>query len=469
VAIRGEATDGNRYVFDAAQAGAAAIVSELPRPWSREWASVYAGQEVTPREIASRVAWVRVRDARQALATIGANFYRKPAESLTLAGITGTNGKTTTGFLLDSVLRAAGASSGLLGTILYRTPRGAQPAKNTTPESLDLQRFLAEVRDAGGTHTVLEVSSHALAMDRVWGCAFGVAVFTNLTRDHMDYHKTFEHYFASKRKLFEGTGAGAPAVGVVNVDDAYGRELAGLAKRTITYGLGSEADVRARKFASTFFGLEATVETPAGLIELRSPLVGTPNLSNVLATVAAGIGLRLSAEAIRAGIEQLQAVPGRFERVDAGQPFLVVVDYAHTDDALRNLLKTARELGPSSRILTLFGCGGDRDRTKRPLMGEAAGRMSDLVVLTCDNPRTEDPLRIINDVVVGLQKTDVRYLVEPDRRRAIELALANAQPGDIVLLAGKGHETAQILRDRTLPFDDREEAREVLKGLGYGK
>jgi len=467
VAMRGEKTDGNRYVFDAAGRGAAAIVSELPRPWHAKWASVYAGQEITPRDVPAQVAWVQVREARKALAIAGANFYGQPARALELVGITGTNGKTTTAYLVDSVLRAAGASSGLMGTIVYRSPRGAQVAKNTTPESLDLQRFLAEVRDAGGTHAVLEVSSHALAMQRVWGCRFAAAVFTNLTRDHLDFHKNFENYFAAKRSLFEGTGAGAPAVGVVNADDPYGKQLAGMAQRTITYGLENGADVKARKFALSFSGLEFTAQTPAGKMEIRSSLVGKINAYNILATIAAGIGLGLSADAIRAGIAQLEAVPGRFERVEMGQPFLVIVDYAHTDDALRNLLQTTREANPASRIITVFGCGGDRDRTKRPLMGEAAGRMSQLVVLTCDNPRSEDPLRIINDVVVGLQKTEVKYLVEVDRSRAIELAMHNAQPGDIVLLAGKGHETYQILRDRTMDFDDRQEARECLRRMGY--
>jgi UDP-N-acetylmuramoyl-L-alanyl-D-glutamate--2,6-diaminopimelate ligase len=469
VAMRGEKTDGNRYVFDALDRGACAIVSEMPRPWHADWVSVFAGQEVAPRDLPASVAWIQARDARKALATAAANFYGRPAEALQLVGVTGTNGKTTTVYLIDSVLRAAGATSGLLGTIAYRSPRGAQIARNTTPESLDLQRFLSEVRDSGGTHAVLEVSSHALVMERVWGCGFGVAVFTNLTRDHLDFHKTFEQYFAAKRRLFEGTGAGVPAVGVVNSDDAYGKQLVGLAQRTITYGLENGADVKARKFSLSFSGLEFTAQTPAGKLELRSALVGRTNVYNILAAVAVGLALGLDPEAIRAGIAELEGVPGRFEHVDAGQAFLVIVDYAHSDDALRNLLQTTRELNASSRIITVFGCGGDRDRTKRPLMGEVAGRMSDLVVLTSDNPRSEDPLRILNDVVVGVQKTGVKYLVEPNRGRAIELALEQAQPGDIVLLAGKGHETCQVLRERTIEFDDREVARECLRQMGWAE
>ncbi|MBI1749180.1 MAG: UDP-N-acetylmuramoyl-L-alanyl-D-glutamate--2,6-diaminopimelate ligase [Acidobacteria bacterium] len=453
VAIRGEKTDGNRYVTDAVARGARVVLSE----------------QIAPAGLPPAVAWIEVRDARKALATAAANFYGRPAETLKLAGVTGTNGKTTTVFLVDAILRAAGLASGMFGTIRYRTPKGAQAAANTTPESLDLQRFLADVRDAGGTHATLEVSSHALALDRVWGCPFGVAVFTNLTRDHLDFHKTMDAYFAAKRRFFEGTGGGAPAVGVVNTDDPHGKQLAGLAQRTLTYGLLNGADITTKKFALAFSGLEFTAQTPAGKIEIRSPLVGRINVYNILAAAGAGIGLGLSTEAIEQGIRSLECVPGRFARIDEGQPFLVVVDYAHTDDALRNLIQTARELVKTGRIITLFGCGGERDRTKRPLMGEAAGSMSDLVVLSNDNPRGEDPLRIINDAVVGLQKVNAKYVVEPELGRAIEIALEEAREGDIVLLAGKGHETYQVLKDRTIDFDDHEVARAALRQRGYAK
>jgi len=452
-AIYGEKTDGNRFVADAMGRGASVIASELPRPAS---------------DLPRTIEWVQPASARKALATAAANFYGRPAQALKLVGVTGTNGKTTTTYLIDSILRAAGNGTGLLGTIAYRTPRSSRVAKNTTPESLDLQSFLAEVRDAGGTHAVLEASSHALVMDRVWGCRFAAAVFTNLTRDHLDYHKTFEEYFAAKRRLFEGTGAGAPAAGVINTDDAYGKRLVGLAARTVTYGLENGAEVTTKKFALAFSGLEFTAQTPAGKIEVRSRLVGRINLYNILAALGAAIALGISREHIEAGVWQLESVPGRFERIDRGQPYLVVVDYAHTDDALRNLIATARELNPTGRIITLFGCGGDRDRVKRPLMGEVAGSMSDIAVLTSDNPRSEDPLRIINDVVVGLQKTKARYLIEPDRAVALERAFDEARPGDIVLLAGKGHETYQVLRDRTIDFDDREVARQSLRRRGYG-
>jgi len=452
VAIRGEKTDGNKFVADAMARGAVAVLSE----------------EKIPGGIPAEFPWIQIADARKALAITGANYYARPAEILKLIGITGTNGKTTTSYLVDSILRAAGCQVGLLGTIGYRLVGQPLPAPNTTPESLDLQKYLAQIVSAGGTHAVLEASSHALAMERLWGCPFAVAIFTNLTRDHLDYHKTLEEYFAAKRRLFEGTGAQPPAVAVINRDDEYGQKLFGLASRTLTYGLEPGADITARKPALTLSGIELTAETPAGKIEIRSKLVGRPNVYNILAAIGAGVALNLSNEVIAMGIAQLPAVPGRFERIDAGQPFLVVVDYAHTDDALRNLLATARELNPDGRIITLFGCGGDRDRTKRPLMGEVAGRASDIVVLTSDNPRSEDPLLIINDAIVGAQRTNAKLFIEPDRQKAIERALDEARAGDIVLLAGKGHETYQVLRDRTIEFDDRAVAHRILSQRGYG-
>jgi UDP-N-acetylmuramoyl-L-alanyl-D-glutamate--2,6-diaminopimelate ligase len=454
-ALRGEKTDGAKFVGEALRRGAIAVASEEPRPDG----------------IPSQLTWIELASGsgRRGLARAAANFYRHPADGLQLIGVTGTNGKTTTTFLVDSILREAGFKTGLIGTTEHRTPKRTRAAANTTPESLDLQEMFAEIRDSGGTHAVLEASSHALAMERLWGCHFGVAIFMNLTRDHMDYHKTFDDYFAAKKILFEGTGSGAPGVGVINVDDPYGARLTGLARRTLTYGLKGAPEVTARKFALSFDGLEFTASTPIGNVEVRSPLVGRFNVYNILAAIGAGIGLNIAKTKIETGIAKLQSVPGRFQRIDEGQPFLVIVDYAHTDDALRNLITTARELGPSARIITLFGAGGDRDRSKRPLMGEAAGSLSDLVVLTSDNPRGEDPLRIINDVLVGLQKSNVKYRVEPDRELAIANALDEAQPGDIVLLAGKGHETYQVLRDGTVEFDDREKAQSILRRKGYSK
>lgn len=452
VAIRGEKTDGNKFVADAAARGAVAVISE----------------EARANTLPASLPWIQVPSARKALAIAGANFHARPAEVLKLVGVTGTNGKTTTTYLVDSILRAAGCEVGLLGTIGYRLVREFLPAPNTTPESLDLQKYLAEIVRAGGTHAVLEASSHALALDRLWGCPFAVAIFTNLTRDHLDYHKTLDEYFAAKRRLFEGTGGPAPAAGVINHDDEYGRRLVGFASRTITYGLEPGADVTARKPEISLTGIELAAETPTGKIEVRSKLVGRHNVYNILAAISAGVALDLPKEVIAAGIAQLAAVPGRFERIEAGQPFLVIVDYAHTDDALRNLLATAKDLNPAGRIITLFGCGGDRDRTKRPLMGEAAGRSSEIVILTSDNPRSEDPLLIINDAIVGAQRTKAKLFIEPDREKAIQLALDEARAGDIVLLAGKGHETYQVLRDRTIDFDDRAVARRILSKRGYG-
>jgi UDP-N-acetylmuramoyl-L-alanyl-D-glutamate--2,6-diaminopimelate ligase len=452
-ALQGEKEDGNKYISDALRRGAVAIASEYPR------------EALRPAEI----SWIQILPGaeRRVLAVASANYFRHPAKALRLVGVTGTNGKTTTTHLIESILQAAGMKTGLIGTISYRTPRGSREAVNTTPESLDLQQMLAEIRDAEGSAAVMEASSHALAMDRLWGCHFAVAVFTNLTRDHLDYHKTFEEYFAAKRKLFEGTGAGAPDIAVINADDPYAQKLEGLAKRTMTYGLKNGAQITTSKYPLSFKGLEFTAQRPGGRIEIESRLVGKINVYNILAAIGAGVALEIPSAAIARGIHELESVSGRFQRIDEGQPFLVIVDYAHTDDALRNLISTARELNPSGRIITLFGAGGDRDRTKRPLMGEAAGTLSDFVVLTSDNPRTEDPLRIINDVLVGLQKTKTKYVVEAERGRAIEIALDEARPGDIVLLAGKGHETYQVLRQGTIDFDDREAAREALRARGY--
>ena len=452
-ALHGAKADGNAFIRDAVSRGAVAIVSE----------------DAAPASIPASVAWIQVREARKALAVTAANFFGHPAKSLQLVAVTGTNGKTTTTSLIDSIVKASGAKSGLFGTIAYHTPLGEYPAPNTTPESVDLQGFLAEIRDAGGKYAVLEASSHSLAMDRLWGCHFAAAVFTNLTREHMDYHKTFEDYFAAKKRLFEGTGAGSPEVAVINSDDEYGKRLSGLAKHTVTYGLESDADIGTKKFQLTFNGLAFTAHTPGGKVQVTSPLVGRINVYNILAAIAAAQALGFSTEIIEAGIRNLESVSGRFQRIDLGQPFFVVVDYAHTDDALENLIRTARELNPKGRIIALFGCGGGKDRTKRPVMGEVTGRMSDLTILSSDNPRQEDPLKIISDIIVGLQKTAGKYLIEPDREKAIGVAMDEARAGDIVLLAGKGHENYQILADKTLEFDDRDVARRALRDRGYGE
>src|SRR5579862_2277640 len=450
-ALHGAKTDGNVFVKDAVARGAVAIVSE----------------ERQPVDLPERVLWIRVREARKSLAIAAANFFGHPGQALMLAAVTGTNGKTTTTSIIDSIVKASGAKTGLFGTIAYHTPKGDYPAPNTTPESVDLQGFLAEIRDSGGQYGVLEASSHALSLDRLWTCHFAAAVFTNLTREHMDYHKNFDDYFAAKRRLFDGTGAGVPDAAIINIDDEYGKRLAGHAKNVVTYGLESSAQITTKKFQLTFSGLSFTAQTPKGKVQISSPLVGRINVYNILAAIGAAQALGLSNEVIASGIQNLANVSGRFQRVDLGQPFFVVVDYAHTDDALEKLIHTARELNPKGRIITLFGCGGWKDRTKRPVMGEASGRLSDLTILANDNPRTEDPLKIINDIIVGLQKSSGKYLIEPDREKAVGMAFDAARAGDIVLLAGKGHEDYQILADKTLPWDDRKVAQQELRKRGF--
>jgi UDP-N-acetylmuramoyl-L-alanyl-D-glutamate--2,6-diaminopimelate ligase len=448
-AVQGEKADGHAFIPQALERGAAAIVSERP----------------APLELASR--WVRVEHIRRALAAAARTFYAQPDSRLTLIGITGTNGKTTSAYLLESILRAAGIPCGVFGTIEHRFSGRAISALNTTPESVDLLAYFAELLAGGGKAAVMEVSSHALAQERVWGFHFAAALFTNLTRDHLDYHHDFDSYFAAKRRLFEGLGAPPPALAVVNVEDARSSSLLALPSGNhVTFGLNAPAQVRPRRFSQGPKGLEASLLTPQGPVEVRSPLLGRVNLMNILGAVATASGLSIPGDKIAEGVAALAAVPGRMERVDQSQPFLVLVDYAHTDDALRNVLTTAREL-TRGRLIAVFGCGGDRDRSKRPLMGEAAGALSDLAILTSDNPRSEDPLRIMSDALVGLQKTGKPYVAEVDRRTAIRKALDEAKPGDVVLIAGKGHETYQILKDRTIHFDDREVAREVLGELGY--
>lgn len=450
-AIQGELVDGHRFIDDLIRAGILGVVSERPAP---------AGFPAV---------WIQVPAIRRALAEIGRAFYRQPDLKLKLVGITGTNGKTTTAHLLHSIFKAAGYKTGLFGTIEYRLNGHAFPALHTTPESLDLLGYFAELVEGRGQAAVMEASSHALAQDRVWGFHFAAAVFTNLTGDHLDYHKDFEHYFAAKRRLFEGVGAPPPELGVINLDDAWGRKLLKVKQpRRITYGVESEADVRARHFSQSAAGIRATISGLEGKLDIVSPLMGRANLENILAAIATAGGLGIPGKVIEEGVAALRQVPGRFERIDEGQPFIVLVDYAHTHDALRNALKIARELA-RNRLIVLFGCGGDRDRSKRPLMGEVAGALSDLAVLTSDNPRSEDPILIMNDAMVGLQKTGKPYLAEVDREKAIRLAIEGAHEGDVVLLAGKGHETYQVLKDRTIPFDDREMARRLLKEIGFKK
>jgi UDP-N-acetylmuramoyl-L-alanyl-D-glutamate--2,6-diaminopimelate ligase len=447
-AFPGSRADGRQFAGDALARGAVAVASESECPLGP-------------------ARWIQVEHGRQALALAARNYYGKPDERLGVTGITGTNGKTTTAYLIDSVLRASGHTTALVGTIEYHLAGRVLPAVNTTPESLDLVRLFVELERAGGTHATLEVSSHALALGRVYGFHFHTAVFTNLTRDHLDFHGTMETYFAAKQRVFEGVGGPPPAFAVLNRDDEYARKLKVDPKtEAIWYGLGKESGLRALHISSGFHGLRFDVQYGKLRFAVESPLMGRINVYNILAACGAGLSYGIAPERIAQGIAELRAVPGRFERVDQGQPFVVVVDYAHTDDALRNAIAVARGLNPK-RVITLFGCGGDRDRTKRPLMGQAAAEASDFVVLTSDNPRSEDPLAIMNDALVGIRRVDVPHVVEPDRAAAIARALKEAREGDLVILAGKGHETSQVLKDRTIPFDDRVVAREVLRGYGY--
>ena len=447
-AFAGSRVDGRQFAQDALAKGALAIASELPKP------ADFPGP------------WIQVEHGRQALATAANTFYQHPDQRVQFTGITGTNGKTTTAYLIETLLRAAGKITGLIGTIEYRLADEVRPSPNTTPESLDIIRFAAELEARGGTHLITEVSSHALALGRVHGFQFHTAVFTNLTRDHLDFHGTMEDYGAAKRQLF--VGKPGPRWAVLNADDPVSKtmEPEHSGSRTIWYGLTENAGLRAENIVSGFSGLTFDVVWSGRRAKVESPLLGRVNVSNILAALGTGLSYDLDLDALASSVSLCRAVPGRFEPVDQGQSFLVAVDYAHTDDALRNAIHTARSLA-KGKVITLFGCGGDRDRTKRPLMGMAAAELSDFVVLTSDNPRSEDPLSIMNDAMVGLRRFDTRHVAEPDRAKAIQLAIQEAQPGDVVLLAGKGHETYQILKDRTIHFDDRETAREVLLSFGY--
>lgn len=382
-------------------------------------------------------------------------------------------GKTSTVYLLDSILEHSGLLTARFGTIEHKIGQRHLKAINTTPESLDLVRFLADLVEEGGTHATFEASSHALDLGRIHGFDFHTVVFTNLSRDHLDYHETMAAYGAAKRRLLDGAGGEPPRFAVINKDDPVGQDwLENSPSETLSFGVQPGADIVAENVEVQLSGLHFRVSTPKGALEVRSSLGGEFNMSNLLAAIAAALTLDIDLAVIEEGIEACRAVPGRFELIDEGQPFTVIVDYAHTDDALRNLVEAARTLRRRSktpgRILTIFGCGGDRDRTKRPAMGEIAGRLSDLVILTSDNPRSEDPLNIINDVRVGLGRVESTYEIEPDRAEAIRLAVSQGSSGDIVLIAGKGHETTQTIGEQVIPFDDREVARGVLRELGYG-
>lgn len=461
-AFAGAKTDGALFANAATQKGALAVVSDRPKPFG------FSGP------------WLQVTHGRQALAQVSRNFYNKPDQRLAVTAVTGTNGKTTSTMLIDAMLRASGKTTALIGTIEYHLAGRVLPAVNTTPESLDLFRILHELEEAGGTHATLEASSHALALGRIHAMQFHSAGFTNFTRDHLDFHQTMESYLAAKQLLFTPPSGPPPRFAVLNADDESVRRV-NLSPETTAFWFGIDNEpprrsdsvsndtwVRALNIHNSFSGLRFTIASGERRFALQSPLFGYINVYNILLASAVGLTLGLTEDQIQKGLAGTRMVPGRFERVEEGQPFTVVVDYAHTDDALRNVISAARAMKPK-RVITLFGCGGDRDRAKRPLMAMAAAELSDYVVLTSDNPRSEDPFAIINDAMVGLQRYDKPHEVEPDRERAIRKAIEMAEPADFVLLAGKGHETYQILKDGPIPFDDREIARRVLRSLGYAR
>jgi UDP-N-acetylmuramoyl-L-alanyl-D-glutamate--2,6-diaminopimelate ligase len=445
VAIRGEKADGARFAQQAVGKGAAAVASE------------------TKIEPDPGIPSFIVPDSRRFLAEISRIFYHDPSSRLNLVGITGTNGKTTTSYLMDSIFSRANIRSCLVGTLGMKIGPKTFHSEHTTPESSDLLRFLDRALAEGCTHGALEVSSHSLALKRVFGTRFTVGVFTNLTRDHLDFHKDMEGYFQAKQLLFSPENENRVASAVINTDDEYGKRLERRANcPVVRFGFGKDAEIHVLDYRSRADGTDLVLETPVGKIEFRLHLIGRPNIYNMMAATGAGLCLGIGLDEIRAGIEALEGVPGRVELVDAGQDFTVVVDYAHSPDALENLLKTVSQL-PHEKLITVFGCGGDRDRTKRPIMGEIATKMSDFVFATSDNPRSENPLDILNEIEAGLRRGPAPYKVIPDRRQAIRTAVWTAAAGDIVVIAGKGHEDYQIIGTAVLPFDDRKLARELIQ------
>jgi UDP-N-acetylmuramoyl-L-alanyl-D-glutamate--2,6-diaminopimelate ligase len=468
VAIRGMEVDGHQFIGEAIQRGAEVVLLEKER------------------EISHRTMIV-VPNSRQALAKISSNFYGNPSSQVRLIGITGTNGKTTTTYLLESIFKKAGYSVGVIGTINYRFGQRTTPASNTTPESLDLQRILWEMVKEGVSHVIMEVSSHGLDLDRVFGCQFDGVIFTNITAEHLDYHKNLNHYFESKKKLFSESLVKSLKTGrfaVTNHDDPRGEEIVErIDLSVIRYGLRPSCDISADQVRSTFEGLSCRIKAPKGEFSIHSKLIGEFNVYNILAAVATGIAMDIPLETIKNGVESLEGVLGRFEKIENRRGIHVIVDYAHTHDALERVLLGLRNVLRSStqgngKVITVFGCGGDRDRTKRPLMGKVAAIYSDLSILTSDNPRTEDPLAIMNEVEIGFKSLPLEewhqneigswrskkgYLKVPDRREAIRMAIRLAQPSDTVLIAGKGHEDYQVIGKQKFPFDDHVEAKKALE------
>lgn len=454
VAVKGFKTDGHRYIADAVKRGASAVVVE-------DAVNISKGD----------VTVITVPDTRNVLALLSARFYGDPSRRLRMIGITGTNGKTTTSYLIKSIIEKAGKKAGLLGTISYIIGDGVMPAPHTTPESSDLQKYLSQILDAGAEYAVMEVSSHALELNRTANCEFDIGVFTNLTQDHLDFHKTMEDYFNAKLKLFTSLnnerGKMAKKVGIINIDDPYSnRILSAMTVKAVTYGFSENADIRPEEIEVNVDGIRFRAVTSRGDFPIESKLTGKYNILNILAAIAVGQSLGFDNSAIQEGIRCLSSVSGRFEKIDEGQDFSVVVDYAHTEDALKRILEAIRVFA-KGRVITVFGCGGDRDRGKRPKMGEAAGKLSEIVILTSDNPRSEEPHEIIKEIEEGIKrKRNGRlreYLIIPDRKEAIYRAIEMAEKDDVILIAGKGHEDYQIIGDKKLHFDDRDAAREAIK------
>lgn len=454
VCIPGARVDGHAYVRQALQNGAAAILAQRKIAFS-ESATV-----------------IQVEDVRDAALRMVPYFYDYPSRRMRLVGITGTNGKTTTSYLIRSILREAGFKVGVIGTIQILMEDEAMPIHNTTPDVIDLQEILFQMAQRGMEYVVMEVSSHALALQRVAGCEFDAAVFTNMTQDHLDFHKTFENYLNAKARLFDLlTAPGSVKQGktaVVNVDDAAAKNILSHVKcRSFTYGIQNDADLQAEKIEVLASGACFTACSVSGKLDLMLKITGIFNVYNVMAAIGAAFAEGVAPETVKRALEAFESVPGRFELVDEGQDFSVIIDYAHTPDGLENILKTARQI-TDRRIITVFGCGGDRDQTKRPIMGRIAAALSDVIIATSDNPRTEDPEFILSQVEAGVLEglnEEKAHEKITDRRQAIERAIEIARSGDIVMIAGKGHEDYQILKDRTIHFDDREVAREALRRL----